>query len=433
MRVLGGFITCSILLGAVLLLRLSLVRNAAAASGDFYLHDGDRVVFYGDSITDQRLYTSFIETYVITRFPTLKVSFVNSGWSGDTVGGGDGGLIDVRLSRDVISFHPTVMTIMLGMNDGGYEPFNQKKFDAFSTGYRHIVDSVKKALPGIRITAIEPSPFDEVTSPPTLSGKPLLGYNEVLIRYGQFVQALGKKEGLEVVDFNAPVVNVLKKAMVLDPRLAKKIIPDRIHPAAAGHMVMAESILKAWDAPSTVTAVVIDFDNMRVEEERNTRAEHLVRNGAAFSWTQMDGSLPMPVDLKNPLVKLVLRCSGFVKALDQEKLTVKHLSALSYVLKIDGKSVGTFTSQKLAAGINLAVLPTPMTQQAQQVHKLTLEHNDLHGAYVESIQVPSEGGSWPHRKEALKALDQLEQDMVERQRAEAQPKMHHYSLAPAGT
>jgi hypothetical protein len=25
----------------------------------FYLKDGDRVVFYGDSITDQRLYTTF--------------------------------------------------------------------------------------------------------------------------------------------------------------------------------------------------------------------------------------------------------------------------------------------------------------------------------------------------------------------------------------
>ena len=35
----------------------------------FYLKDGDRVVFYGDSITDQRLYTTFTETFVVTRFP----------------------------------------------------------------------------------------------------------------------------------------------------------------------------------------------------------------------------------------------------------------------------------------------------------------------------------------------------------------------------
>jgi hypothetical protein len=37
---------------------------------DFYLKSGDTVVFYGDSITDQRLYTTFAETYAVTRFPT---------------------------------------------------------------------------------------------------------------------------------------------------------------------------------------------------------------------------------------------------------------------------------------------------------------------------------------------------------------------------
>ena len=34
--------------------------------------------------------------------------------------GGGGGPIDLRLQRDVLSYHPTVMTIMLGMNDGRY-------------------------------------------------------------------------------------------------------------------------------------------------------------------------------------------------------------------------------------------------------------------------------------------------------------------------
>ena len=39
------------------------------ASDGFYLRENDRVVFYGDSITDQRLYTTFTETFVVTRFP----------------------------------------------------------------------------------------------------------------------------------------------------------------------------------------------------------------------------------------------------------------------------------------------------------------------------------------------------------------------------
>ncbi|HEY7120205.1 MAG TPA: hypothetical protein VH475_26695, partial [Tepidisphaeraceae bacterium] len=89
---------------------------ALAAQPAFYLHDGDTVVFYGDSITDQRLYTTFTESYVVTRFPKMKIAFVHSGWGGDRVNGGAGGPIDVRLPRDVFPYKPTVLTIMLGMN-----------------------------------------------------------------------------------------------------------------------------------------------------------------------------------------------------------------------------------------------------------------------------------------------------------------------------
>src|SRR5882724_1302810 len=113
-------------------LGLLLLSAAARADGPFYLKDGDRVVFYGDSITDQRLYTTFTETFVVTRFPKMKVDFVHSGWGGDRVGGGGGGRIDVRLDRDVIAYKPTVVTIMLGMNDGRYEPFRDPTFNTYA-------------------------------------------------------------------------------------------------------------------------------------------------------------------------------------------------------------------------------------------------------------------------------------------------------------
>src|ERR1700684_4485970 len=103
-----------------LILTFLLAALALLADDNFYLKSGDRVVFFGDSITDQRLYTTFVETYVLTRFPRRDVTFVHSGWGGDRVTGGGGGGVDVRLARDVVAYHPTVVTIMLGMNDGRY-------------------------------------------------------------------------------------------------------------------------------------------------------------------------------------------------------------------------------------------------------------------------------------------------------------------------
>ena len=113
----------------------------------FYLKDGDRVVFYGDSITDQRLYTSFVESYVITRFPHMKISFVHSGVGGDRVTGGMNGSVDARLACDVVAYKPNVVAIMLGMNDGEYHPFDQQLFIRYTTGYLHIIQSLKNRCP----------------------------------------------------------------------------------------------------------------------------------------------------------------------------------------------------------------------------------------------------------------------------------------------
>jgi lysophospholipase L1-like esterase len=132
---------------------------AAQAQDDFYLKNGDTVVMYGDSITAQRLYTNFAESYVVTRFPKLNVRFVQSGWPGDRVDGGLIGSIDQRLARDVVAYHATVVAIMLGMNDAGYRPFDATLFKAYSSGYEHIVKALKTALPNVRITAIVPSPY----------------------------------------------------------------------------------------------------------------------------------------------------------------------------------------------------------------------------------------------------------------------------------
>jgi lysophospholipase L1-like esterase len=396
-----------------------------APPAGFYLHDGDRVVFYGDSITDQRLYTTFVETYVVTRFPQLKVSFVHSGVGGDRVTGGGAGPIDVRLPRDVVAYKPAVMTIMLGMNDASYRAFDQKIFDTYASGYRHIVQSVKEALPGIRITAIQPSPYDDVTRPPTFEG----GYNKVLVRYGEFVKDLGHEEKLAVADLNGPVVAALENANKLDAETAKKLVPDRVHPAPGGHLLMAEALLKAWQAPAIVTAVEIDAAEPAVTSVTNTQVTDLAVS-ERVSWTQIDEALPMPVDTKDEVVALALRASDFVEAMDQEPLKVTGLAAARYTLKIDDEVVGTFSKEEWAKGVNLATLPTPMAKQAAAVHDLTLRHNVVHFARWRLVEVNLQNVAVDpaHVRAAADALDALEADVVQQQRATAQPKSHRYEL-----
>lgn len=408
-----------------LLVLSGIQASATQAENSYYLKSGDRVVFYGDSITQQQYYTLDVEDYTLTRFPTLKVSFVNSGWGGDRVTGGAGGPIDLRLNRDVFPYKPTVVTIMLGMNDGEYRPFEESVFHTYSAGYEHIIQSLKNRLPGVRITVIEPSPYDDVTRPPNFAG----GYNGVLIQYGKFVADLAHRLNLTLANMNAPFVADLERANRLDPKLASKIVPDRIHPSPAGHLWMAEALLKSWNAPAVVTAVEIDAAQSRVSRAEKTRVTGL-KTGRTLAWTQRDDGLPLPINLKDPLVSLALRSSDFIQALDQETLRVSGLGSSKYTLKIDGESVGDFTANQLARGINLAVLETPMLQQAELVHKLTEEHNRLHFDRWRDIEVPLTGESFPGIQQTERDMDKLQQKLIAQQRTAAQPKPHRYELLP---
>jgi lysophospholipase L1-like esterase len=408
------------------------------AQGPFPLKDGDRVVFYGDSITDQRLYTTFTETYVVTRFPALRVWFVHSGVGGDRVTGGWAGGIDLRLRRDVIAYKPTVMTVMLGMNDGSYKAWDDAVFKTYATGYQHIIDTMKQAVPAIRITVIQPSPYDDVTRPPNIAD----GYNKVLIRYGQFVKELGAREGLTVADLNTPVVAMLEKAKATNPDLAQKIVEDRVHPGPGGHLIMAEALLKAWNAPRTVAAVEINAVSKTVTHAENAKVTMLGAN-ERLSWSETDGALPFPLklDSDDKAFALAVRSSVFVHALDQEPLKVTGLASARYELKIDGDKVGDFTNEQLAEGVNLASLPTPMAKQAARVHDLTIKHNDIHFARWRDVQVDLEDRetaaasgapqyTFPSEQAAVDALDRLEEEIVQQQRAAAQPQTRQYELSP---
>jgi len=129
---------------------------------------------------------------------------------------------------------------------------------------------------------------------------------------------------------------------------------------------------------------------------------------------------------------LAVNSSDFIQTLDQQTLKVAGLADARYTLNIDGKEVGAFTKEQLAEGINLATLPTPMVKQAQEVHKLTLEHNTLHFQRWRQVQVPLAGEKSANvRKritELMEAMDEEEAEAVKKQRAAAQPVAHKYEL-----
>ena len=56
--------------------------DLAAPLAAVELQDGDSIVFLGDSITHQCLYTQYVEDYLYTRMPHLRLRVHNAGVGG---------------------------------------------------------------------------------------------------------------------------------------------------------------------------------------------------------------------------------------------------------------------------------------------------------------------------------------------------------------
>jgi lysophospholipase L1-like esterase len=407
------------LLTAVLAL---LVMSAPRShSQQLALHDGDRVVFYGDSITAQRLYTRFVEDFVLTRYPQMQVTFWNAGIPGDTVYGGYTGDMPARLKRDVLPHQPTVITIMVGMNDGYYMAFNQKYLDVYKDGYRKLLDALQSEIPSARVTLISPTPYDEVTH-----GTEFAGYNEVISRHSAFVKELAATAHLGFSDFNQVETGLLNKGTQEDRALAALLIPDRIHPGEASHWVLAAALAQSWGLSPLVSSVQLDASLTKTGATENAQVSDFTVKDGTLGWTQTDNALPLPLQLDDGMMQFVLSISS-LDAMDRQLLRVNGLSAARYSLAIDGKKIASFARQQLAAGVNLALYSTPMENQAKGVDGIELKRTRLDEArFLLAIEDPKTGDE----AETLKAIEAKDTALADEQRKLAQPKPHRFDLSP---
>lgn len=412
-----------LVIGLLFFAIFSVADAQPAPDARFALKDGDRVVFYGDSITAQRLYTRFVEDIVVSRYPQMHVSFFNAGVSGDTVSGGHAGDMATRVKRDVVPWQPTVVTIMLGMNDGRYTAEFDANFKAYADGYHKLIAAIRNAVPGVRLFLVCPSPYDEVGHPSLIPG-----YNGILLRYGQFVSDLGKQEGIPVIDLNGPMTAAIHAGMKIDPLLAGALLPDRIHPSPSGHWIMASAIAKGWNLDPVISSTTIRAPDGKVEDQYNTSVTEIQINQNKIFWKQEDGAVPLPLELNDPFVQFLFQVSDLAQ-LDQQLLRVTGLTGAEYVLSIDQQKIGTFSREELAKGINLATLQTPMEQSAKAIDWTADDRGKVGGARFDLL---TEKETIPSRVQGLEALDLLDQRMIIQEYDAAKPKAHAFELVVEG-
>jgi lysophospholipase L1-like esterase len=352
------------------LLMLALALTTSTARADFALRDVDTLVFLGDSITHQCLYTQYIEDYFYTRYPKLRLRFHNSGVGGDRAA-------DAlrRFDEDVAAFKPRYVTILLGMNDGTYRDFDKATFDTYQADMSKVLDRI--AALGAIAVPMTPTMHDARAARVSKRGpqEPRdTYYNGVLALYGAWLREQAHRRGLGFVDMYSPLNNLTMQERKTKPNFT--LIQDAVHPDAPGQVVMACSILSDMIPRSMVSTITggVDAKGKRTVTATNGKVSDVQESAGGVSFTFAANALPwvLPADAAEgfKLTKAGHRYSN-------ERFTVLQLKPGKYELKIDGQPVGTFTDAQLARGVELQEnTKTPQYQQALAVAALNQEKND---------------------------------------------------------
>lgn len=382
------------------LVAITVCTSATSQAAEFFFKNGDIVVMIGDSITEQHLYSNYVEMWTVTRFPSWKLTFRNVGIGGDRSPGGNS-----RFARDVLIHKPTAMTADFGMNDGGYGGFQENVFKTYMDGLQGMADQAKKSQ--IRTAWVTPQPLDTGDQGPTA----LVAYNQTLEKFSEGVKAIAEKnEGLFVDQFH-PYLAVLDAARAKGPKYDRITSGDAVHPGPPGQALMAAAILRGLHFPTLVSAAEIDAAGGKVVSASNCQIEAVSAKDGGVSFTRLDGALPFfPSEAVS-----ILPHAPILEELNDYRLKVTGLTEGKYSVRIGGKAIAERTSEQLTAGTNLAMealADGPIAEQAKAVKAAVENKNRFHHDQIFRGIVLSNVPGWVHEVIPATELEARKQAII---------------------
>ncbi len=395
-------------------LAIALCQTLSAQEA-FPFKAGDRVMFLGDSITEQYQYSSDIELYLATRFPAWKLSFMNAGIGGDTATGGAN-----RFQQQVLDEKPTVVTINFGMNDGGYGGFDTNRHKPYVENTTKMVKMAKEA--GVRPVLISPNAVD------WRKNKDRLVYLETQKQFYAPLKEIAAANQVPFVDQYAATRATLEK-LVADKADNVDPFPDSVHTDSDGGLLMAHAILTGLNAPAVVSEATIPQSG----ETQTVRCQvtNVKRAVGSLEFDRLDEALPFPTtsdwDALLPYVNNLTDLNWY-------GLKTPGLAAGTYSISIDGMEIAKHSADELSKGVNLGnVRVGSIYTQAQKVAdaitaKNAIVHNRFRGVILASIpDWLADAAAERKPKELVKRKQLIDEKQAEIQ-ALAMPVKHRWEV-----
>jgi len=311
---------------------------------EFELQTGDRIAILGDSITEQRLYSKNIATYLAACRPELAVDVRQLGWSGESLPG----FID-RMDQDCLRFKPTVATIAYGMNDAMAARPDAEIKSLFATQLGTVLDRLRAAS----VRAVVGGP-GIITKAPEWRKSPETGdqLNQRLADLGGIAARLATERSLPFADIHGSMTALRNAAQPIHGNKMLVAGGDGVHPQAAGHLAMAQPLLVALGLGKT------DLARFQVDLRRRratASAGHEVLGFDGRTLRLRSSRYPfVPIKNESPTASEAAAATflGFNSAVNRFILQVEGMKPRRCEVRW-GDEVHTFSRESLAKGINL--------------------------------------------------------------------------------
>lgn len=339
--------------------------GTAGLAAEPLVKSGERIVFFGDSITWLGGYTIPITSYLTLRYPELQVEFLrNAGLPGNTAN-------DAlkRLDRDVLDQKPTLVTVSFGINDCRAAPRDPQTVPEFLRATAQIVARLKDA--GVRVVLLSPGCVDPAgTGNKTWYKTPedCQAANTTLAQMTDELQHLAATQGVLFCDVYHPMLEAQQRLKAEQPGFT--MIPDGLHPDDFGCCVMAAAILQTLGLERPAAALTIDAAlGKTIADHCRVDALAIATNLVTFSRT--DDSLPITTLNYPGYVRAMTTLATFPRyaAWNRYQFRITGLAPGKWQLAVSGAgNVASYTAEEWAAGVDLVSLVSPWVILAQQVN-----------------------------------------------------------------
>ncbi len=321
---------------------LSLFLAAVSLRAESILPPNARVAVIGDSITEQKIYSKYIETYLLACTGRSDIKVFQFGWSGERAGG-----FAARLENDLAVFNPNVATTCYGMNDGSYRPYAPEVGAEYEKNMRLVIDGLKKV--GVKAMAIgSPGGVDPDFFKKNVTGQ---DYNDNLSHLRDIAKKLAEENKQPFANVYDTMMSALTKSKAA---LGKEYGPfggDGFHPAPAGQLLMAQAFLKALGFDGDIGRVTIDMKGPNTASTGHT-VKDLQLGGVTLESTKWP--FVFDADAKSAgSNRSILPFTSFNEDLNRFTLRVVNL-ATDKAKVTWGSQSKEFTRDQLTAGVNLA-------------------------------------------------------------------------------